>query len=464
MSKALNQHIRLNDPVISNKNNNLAIVKKDGKYISNASRVVYYPLAVKSAKGAIVVDEDDNIYIDMLSSAGSINTGHCHPRVVDAILKQANNLILYTPAYMYHRNLAELAEKITQITPGKFEKKVTFGLSGSDAVDGAIKLARYYTKRQKIVSFIRSYHGSTYGALSLSACSLNMRRNLGPFLPEIYHVAYPDCYRCPYGLRKENCSFHCIKYIQYLFENYIPAEEVAAIIIEPIQGDAGIIVPPDGFLSQLKTLCEKYEILFIVDEIQQGFGRTGKWFSIEHWNIEPDIMVLGKAIASGMPLSAIVARKEILDSWSPPAHLFTTGGNPIACAAALATINVIEDEQLVERSAELGEYVKSKFYEMMNKYSIIGDVRGKGLSIGVDIVKNRITKERDTTSAAKICYRSWQKGLLLTFFSGSVLRIQPPLVISKEQIDNALDIIESSIIDLLNNKIPDEVLNTIKGW
>ncbi|MBZ2174637.1 aspartate aminotransferase family protein [Schnuerera sp. xch1] len=444
--------------------NCIDIVKEDDKVICPSARVPYYPLVVKRGRGAIIEDVDGNNYIDLLSSAAALNTGHTHPKVVDAIIKQAKEFIHYTPAYMYHESLVKLAKELIDITPGHFNKKVAFGLSGSDANDGVIKLARAYTGRSKIITYIQSYHGSTYGAISMSALSLNMRRKIGPLVPDIHHIPYPDCYRCLFDKNEEICDLECLKLLENDFKHYIPIEEVAAIVIEPIAGDAGLVIPPKKYIDKLYSLCKEYQILFVSEEVQQGFGRTGKWFGINHFDIEPDIVVMAKSIASGMPMSAIVAKEEIMQSMGAPAHLFTMGGNPIACRAALATIEVIKEENLINHSKELGEYVKERFNEMKDKYSLIGDVRGLGLSIGVDLVKDRDTKEKAQNAAAKICYRCWEKGVLLTFFSNSVLRIQPPLVINKEQIDKALNIIEESINEYINGHIPDEVLEIAKGW
>lgn len=341
---------------------------------------------------------------------------------------------------------------------------MVFGLSGSDANDGVIKLARAYTGRSKIITYIQSYHGATYGALSMSAISTSMRIKVGPLVPDIHHIPYPDCYRCLFGKNEENCNMECFTFLENAFKYYIPIEEVAAIVIEPIAGDAGIIVPPKRYMDRLYSLCKEHEILFVSEEVQQGFGRTGKWFGIEHFNIQPDMIVMGKSIASGLPLSAIVAREEIIESLGTPGHLFTTGGNPIACRAALATIEVIREENLIDSAKELGAYTKERFIKMKDKYPLIGDVRGLGLSIGVDLVKDRLTKVKDRNAAAKVCYRCWEKGVLVTFFSNNVLRIQPPLVISREQIDKALDIIEESIMEYIEGSIPDEVLEVAKGW
>ncbi len=440
------------------------VVKKDGEVISQASRMPYYPLVVKRGYGAVIEDIDGNRYIDLLSSAAALNTGHAHPEVVKAVTEQVKDFVHYTTAYMYHQPLVELAGKLAEITPGDFKKRVTFGLSGSDANDGMIKLARVYTGRSKIISFVQAYHGSTYGAISLSALSLNMRRKIGPLVPEIHHIPYPDCYRCAFGQEEDTCHLECLKQLEIAFRHYLPAEEVAAVIMEPIAGDAGLIIPPRKYVDRLYGICKEKGILFVSEEVQQGFGRTGKWFGIEHFDVVPDAVIMGKSIASGMPLSAIVAREEIMQAWEAPAHLFTMGGHPVSCRAALATIDIIRNENLMQHVFELGEYVKARFNRMKEKYDLIGDVRGVGLSIGVDLVKDRVTREKAGEAAAKICYRCWEKGIILTFFAGSVLRIQPPLVITKEQMDKAIDIIQEAIGEYLAGDIPDAVLEVAKGW
>ncbi len=442
----------------------MEIVERDSKMYSKFARIPYYPLAIKRGNGATIEDMDGNQFIDMLSGASSLNTGHSHPSIVKAITDQINAFISYTAAYTYSEPLVKLGEKLCQITPGNFEKKVVYGLSGSDANDGMIKMARAYTGRSKIISFIGSYHGSTFGSLSLSAISLNMRRKIGPLLPDISHIKYPDCYRCSYAKDEKSCNLECMNDFKESLATYLPPEEIAAVVMEPIAGDAGLIVPPKKYVKEIFRICKENGILFVSEEVQQGFGRTGKWFCIEHFNVEPDIIVMGKSMASGVPLSAIVARKNISDSLEPPAHLFTMSGNALSCAAAIETINVIENENLIVKSAELGKYAKSRFEEMMMKYELIGDVRGKGLSIGVDLVTNRKTKVGNKEAAAKICYRCWQKGVIVIFLASGVLRIQPPLVISREELDKAINIIEASIIEYLNGEIPDSILNVAKGW
>ena len=442
----------------------MRVVEEDKRYISPSARIAYYPLAVAKAEGAKVWDVDGNEYIDFLCGAAVTNIGHRHPRVVSAIKEQCDKFIHNTLAYSYYELAVELAKKLGEITPGSFPKKVAYGLSGSDANDGAIKLARSYTGRTKIIAYLMSYHGTTYGAISLSGITLRMRRRLGPFLPEIYHVPYPDCYRCLFKLSYPECGLHCLDYIETLMETIIPPEETAAVFIEPIQGDGGVIVPPDEYLPRLQKLCRDHGILFVDEEVQTGFCRTGRWFAANHWNLEPDIMIIAKAFASGMPISALIAKDEIMDSWEAPAHLFTAEANPLSCAAALATIGVMEEERIAERAERMGEYAMKRFREMMDEHELIGDVRGKGLLIGVDLVKDRRTKEPAREETLKVDWRCWEKGLILIHFGKSVLRIAPPLTISQEELDKGLNIIEEAITDVEKGRVPDEVLKLMIGW
>lgn len=442
----------------------MSVIERDREVCAAFSRAPYFPLVVKSGRGAIIADVDGKEYIDLLASAATINTGHCHPRIIDAITEQVKELIHYVPGYIYSELSVRLAEELVRVTPGSFKKKVAFGLSGSDAIDGMIKLVRAYTGRPKIVSFVQAYHGSTYGALSLSALSLNMRRAVGPLLPDVHHIPYPDCYRCRYGEHPDACNFPCLSEFREAMNYYLPPDEVAAVVMEPIAGDAGMIVPPEKYVKEMHAICRRNGILFVVDEVQQGFGRTGKWFSIEHFGAEADVLVMGKSMASGIPMSAIVARQDIMDALKPPGHVFSTGGSPVACRAALATIQVIEEEGLLARATEMGSYMTSRLRQMAEMYNIIGEVRGMGLTIGVDLVTDRKTKARAREAAAKICYRSYEKGVVMIYLAGNVLRIQPPLVITKEQVDRAVEVIELSIRDYLSGRIPDSVLAFATGW
>lgn len=432
--------------------------------MSYTTRIPYYPLVVKKAFGATVIDIEDNEFLDFLSSAAVLNTGHNHPNIVKAIKEQLENFIHYTPAYMYHEPHINLAEKLAEITPGSFPKRVAFGLSGSSSVDGAIKAAKAYTKRSRIISFLRSYHGTTAGALSVSGYSTGMKAKVGALLPDVSFIPYPDCYRCRFNQEYPGCGLTCLKYFEELLETVVPPEETAAVILEPIQGDAGVLLPPSAYYDKLQALCKQHGILIIADEVQTGFGRCGALFACERLGIEPDILVLGKAIASGMPLSALVARKEIFESWEAPVHFFNTAGNPVACASAIATIDTIIGERLAENAEEQGEYIMDRFRDMQKRFDFIGDVRGMGLLIGVDIVEDRKTRERDAVKTAKICWRCWEKGLIIAFFSNSVLRIAPPLIISREEAKRAMDILAETMEEVDQGLVPDSVLNQIKGW
>lgn len=444
------------------KNDNSHWLARENEVLGSGMRLPFFPLVIKEAKGELIRDYNGNEWIDFLSSACVVNTGHGHPMIINKMKEQMEQLVHYNPAYASHELIVSLSEELVRITPGSFPKRVTFGLSGGDAIDTAIKLARSYTKRSKVIAYSRSYHGNTYGALSLSAVSIPMRRNMGPLLPEIYHIPFPDIYRSSFD--NEGESKRCISAIEHLFETVCPPEEVAAIVIEPIQGDSGVIVPPQSYIDQLKHLCKKYGILLVADEVQTGFGRTGEWFASEHFGLEPDLVVLGKGIASGMPLSAVVGRSEVMTSWDPPAGAFSLAANPISCAASMATIKVIENEDLINRSKQLGALVMERFEKMKERYSSIGDIRGKGLMLGVDLVKDRDTKEVSNSLAAKVCWRCWEKGVFLTFFAGSVLRVAPPLTITKAYLEKGLQIIEEAFEDVEQGRVPDSVLDQIKGW
>lgn len=440
------------------------IIESDAHHLSPSIRLPFYPMVVESGLGSILRDQDGREYIDFLSMAAITNVGHNHPRVVQAMQEQVARLVHCNAAYAYHEPLTALTERLIAITPGSGPKRVAYGVSGADANDGAIKLSRAATGRQKIIAFLNSYHGNTYGALSLSAVSLPMRRGFGPLLPEIYHVPYPDCYRCPWGQTYGSCGFQCVAHLQMTLDRVAPADEVAAIFMEPIQGDAGIIEPPPEYVRGLTAICRAHGILLVAEEVQTGMGRTGRWFASEHFDLEPDIIVLGKALASGMPLSAIVARADLMEHWSSPGHVFCTAANPVCCAAALATVEVLASEQLVQRAAETGTYLRNQFAALAERHEVIGDVRGRGLMLGVDLVTDRQTRERDWALTSKVAFRCWQQGLFLSFFSRSVLRIAPPLVLSRPEADRALAILEQSLVDVMAGRVSDDVLDQVKGW
>lgn len=447
--------------VITEKTNE--IIEKEDQLLSHTTRVPYYPLVVERARGCVVEDIEGNQFLDFFSSAAVVNTGHNHPKVVARVQEQAEKFLHYTPAAMYHKPHTDLAERIISITPGDFPKRIAFGLSGASSVDGAIKAAKSFTGRSHIISYFRSYHGATMGAISVSGYG-GMHDNIGTLIPDVDFIPYPDCYRCPFGQRRESCGLQCFAYLETILSTIVSPRDVAAVIYEPIQGDGGILPPPESYMNRLSALCREHGILLAADEIQTGFGRTGKPFASEHYGFTPDILIMGKAIASGMPLSALVGRSEILESWSTPVHFINGAGNPISCAASLATIDVLEEENLAQNAVDQGNYIMEHFRELMRRYDFIGDVRGRGLLIGVDIVKDRVTRERDKTRTAKICWSCWEKGLILAFFSGNILRIAPPLTLTRTEAKHAMDIIERAIADVTKGLVPDSVLDQIRGW
>ncbi|UXR74927.1 aspartate aminotransferase family protein [Staphylococcus sp. IVB6238] len=439
------------------------VIEHDKKYFAKAGRIPYYPLVIESAHGATLTDVNGKSYIDLLSSASSQNVGHTPKKIVEAIKKQAEKMVHYTPAYMHHEPLSKLAERLCQLSPGSFEKQVLFGLTGSDAVDGMIKFARGFTGRPYVISFTNAYHGSTYGSITASTISLNMRRKIGPLLPGFFNIPYPDAYRGMYGASNANTVDEYLAPLKEMFETYVPAEEVACILIETFQGDGGLLEPVKGYFEALSELCKEHGILLAVDDIQQGFGRTGKFSSVEHFDIEADLIAYGKSIAGGMPMSAIVGRKEVMDALDAPAHLFTTGANPVCCEAALATIDILEEDNLIAETARKGQRVKEQLQQWQTKYDCVGDVRGEGLSIGIDIVTDKRNKTKDAEAALKICNYCFDHGVVIIAIAGSVLRFQPPLVITDDELDQALTILESAIQGVENGEL-DTYQVEGQGW
>ena len=429
------------------------MVKKADKVYASAGQIRYFDICLASAKGAILKDLDGNEYIDLLATASAMNVGHSHPKVLEAMRKQMENLLHYTPAYFYNPKVEELARKLIESTPGDFEKRVIFGNSGSDSNDAMMKFSRAYTGRQTIVSFTGAYHGSTYGSMTLSAVSLNMRRKMTPLVTGVEYVPFPNTYDRRDDESEEEFVNRYWKYFEDALNTYIPVDEIAGVIIEPIQGDGGFLKAPQSYMDKLYQFTRENNIVFAVDEVNQGLARSGKMWSIEHFGIEPDILTTAKSLASGMPLSAIVGKKEIMDSLEAPAHVFTTAGNPVCCAAALASFDVIEEEKLVEKSRKDGEYVRERFEKMQEKYPVIGDVRIYGLNGGVELVKDRKTKEADSESASKLITYLKNNGVLMITVKGNVLRFQPPLVITREELDKSLDIIEEGFSELEKGNI-----------
>lgn len=438
---------------LTNKN----LCEREKKVLSSIQKLPYCPIAIKNRQGSLLYDYDGNEYIDFLSSASSANIGHGNEEIIKAVKNQMEKIIQYTIAYFTTESPILLAEKIIDLSPGDNDKKVLYSTTGSESIDAAIKLSKAYTGRNKIISFKGAYHGSTYGSLSISAISLNMRKKIGSLLPDVYHFNYPICFKCPYEKSESKCELQCLEEIKNAFKVYLPVDEVAAIFFEPIAGDSGIIVPPKKYVESLYKLCKENNILFVVDEIQQSLGRCGYWFSIDHFNVEPDLIVMGKSLGGGFPLGLVIGKSDIMGCLKAPAHAFTLSGNTTVCIAALKMIEILERDNIIEQAKEKGSYLISKLNLLKDKYpNIIKDIRGLGLSIGVDLP--------DRSSTKKICYQCIKNGLLLISLGENTLRIQPPLVITQYQIDKALKILENSIKDFINEKISDDAYTFINGW
>lgn len=407
-----------------------------------------YPLAVASAQGVTVEDVDGNRFLDCAAGIAVCSTGHCHPRVTGAIQRQAGHLLHICGADFYDPMYVSLAERLGALAPGDDPKRVFLANSGAEAVESALKLARHNTQRPRIVAFFGAFHGRTMGAVSLTASKSVYHGGFGPMVPGIAHVPYAYCYRCVYNLTYPDCGLACVDYVEdVLFARSFPAEEVAAIFVEPVQGEGGYIVPPPGWLPKLRALCDKYGILLVADEVQCGMGRTGKMFATEHWDVEPDITCLAKALASGMPLSATIARDDIMN-WPAGAHGSTFGGNPVCCAAAHATLDVIEEEGLMDNAARVGERLLGNLRELAQESYLIGDVRGLGLMIAVEIVKDKETKEPGKAEAEAVVQACFRRGLLLLPCGPNSIRFSPPLILTEAQADTAFALFAEGLAEV----------------
>lgn len=404
------------------------------------------PLFIEKASGALMTDVDGNEFIDFFGGIGVLNAGHCPRPVVDAIKEQAEKLIHTCFMVSMYEGWVELAEKLIQITPIKGDLKVTYVNSGAEAVENAIKIARSYTKRTGVIAFEMAFHGRTNLAMGLTSKVRPYKYGFGPFTPEIYKMPSAYCYRCYYHSTYPGCGMHCLEQFERFFAAEVEPETIAAMIIEPVQGEGGFIVPPKEFLPGLKTISEKHGIVLIADEIQTGFGRTGKMFAVENYGVEPDLITMAKSIAAGMPLSAVVGKAQIMDAPGPGMIGGTYAGNPLACAAGLATINYIEQEKLTARAAKIGASVVGCLKGMQDKYPLIGDIRSLGAMIGIELVKDRETKEPAKDETAQITQECLRQGLVIISAGvyGNVIRMLMPLVITDEQLERALDILEGA--------------------
>ncbi len=417
------------------------VIERDTEFVS-PSYTRDYPLVAKRGRGAMIEDVDGNTFLDFAAGIAVCATGHCHPDVVAAIQKQAAELIHMSGTDFYYEGMPQLAEKLSSIAPGKEPKRVYFGNSGAEAIEAAIKLAKYHTGRDKLIAFHGAFHGRTMGALSLTASRAVQRKGFGTLLSGVFHMPFPDTYRGTYGVCPQTASADCLNYLENeLFRRRVDPEEVAGIFIEPIQGEGGYILAPPEFLQGLQRICRKWGILLVADEVQSGMGRTGKWWASEHAGVEPDIICSAKGIASGMPLSAVIARASVMD-WKPGAHASTFGGNPVCIAAALATMRLLE-EKYMQNAKQVGEFILRRTADWPQRHKIVGEVRGKGLMIGIEFVRNQKTKEKAPELRNELIQLAFHKGLLVLGSGDTTLRFCPPLVIDEEQADFALQTLES---------------------
>lgn len=410
------------------------------------------PLAIKRGKGIVLEDEDGNIFYDFTSGVAVCNTGHCHPKIVQAIKNQVENLIHFAGTDYYYESQSLLLKRLAELTPGDFKKKVFLTNSGTESVEAAIKISRFHSKRPHFISFIGAFHGRTMGSLSLTCSKSIHKKGFSPSMPGVINIPYAYCYRCPYKQETHNCNYYCAEIIEDLyFKHVVDPEDVAAIFVEPIQGEGGYIVPPKEFLQKIKKICEKYEIIFVSDEIQTGFGRTGKFFGIENFGVIPDMITMAKGMGSGLPIGGVVFNAKY-DFPYRGAHSNTFGGNPVCCASSLATIDVLLSDGVLNNAKVVGDYFHSKLIELKNKHEIIGDVRGIGLMLGIEIVKNKKTKEMAPTERDRIIDECLKLGLITIGCGLSSIRYIPPLIVKKEEIDIAIDIIDKAVSNVEKNK------------
>jgi 4-aminobutyrate aminotransferase len=403
-----------------------------------------YPLVVERGEGAVIEDVDGNRFLDFNAGIAVVAAGHCHPRVVAAIQQQAARLIHMSGTDFYYEEMVTLAEKLAALAPGGGERRVSFGNSGAEAIEGSIKLARWATGRSKLIAFYGCFHGRTMGALSLTSRKAVQRAGFGPLLPDVFHAPYPYCYRCPYGREPDTCAVECVKFIEdTLLKTVSPAAETAAIVLEPVMGEGGYVTPPRKFFDELARVAKQNGILLIFDEVQSGMGRTGKMWAAQHFEAAPDILAVAKGIASGMPLGAVVARADLM-TWPPGAHASTFGGNPVSCQAALATLALLE-EGLVENAARMGSYLMERLRQWPAKFAAVGDVRGLGLMIGVELVRDRQTRERAPALRDRVVQLAFERGLLILGAGESTIRLCPPLVVTREQCDFAATTLEECL-------------------
>jgi 4-aminobutyrate aminotransferase len=421
-----------------------AIIERDARTMSQNYRKDY-PLVVDHAKGPVVVDADGNRYLDFAAGIAVASTGHCHPDVVAAVQRQAARLLHLCATDFYNEDVVTLAEGLARRAPGPGPWRVFFANSGAEVVEAAIKLARLRTGRPKVVAFYGAFHGRTFGALSLTASKPVQRRGYAPLLPEVLHSHYAYCYRCPVNRHPDTCKVECLDLLtETMFSTTTDPSEIAAVIVEPVQGEGGYVVPHPGFLPRLREVTRKHGILLIADEVQCGMGRTGRMFASEHFGLEPDMITLAKGIASGLPLGALVAKDDVM-RWESGSHGSTFGGNPVAVAAGLATLRLLE-EGLIANADRVGRVLMTALRDRLGGHAVVGDVRGLGLMIGVEIVRDRFRREPAPELRERILEEAFKRGLLLLGCGRSTIRLAPPLVVDEEDAATAARILEEAVV------------------
>ncbi len=408
------------------------------------------PIFAKSAAGAIIYDAEGREFVDFSGGIGVMNVGHSHPKVVAAIKEQAERFTHTCFQIVMYEGYVRLAEKLCQIAPGDFSKMAIFANSGAEAVENAVKVARHFTKRHSLITFTNAFHGRTYLTMTLTSKAAPYKAGFGPFMSDVYRMPYAYCYRCPFGLKRPGCDTCCADYLKEFFVGHVSAESTAALIIEPVQGEGGFNTPPPEYFPKLLKICRDNGIVFIADEIQTGMGRTGKMFAVNHWNVEPDLVTVAKSLGAGMPLSALVGRSEIMNSPQAGGLGGTYGGNPVCCAAALAVLQIFEEEKLLERAERLGTKIRAKFEDFHKRFELVGDVRGLGPMLALELVKDRETKApaaTETKALVKFCY---ERGLVILPCGNlnNVIRTLMPLVITDEQLERGLAIMEEGLAGL----------------
>lgn len=423
------------------------IIERDEEILS-PSYTRSEPLVGEEGWGSYVRDSDGNVFLDLSSGMFVLNYGYSNPYIVERVKEQADKLPHFAGTHYYYELQIELAEKLSEITPGSWEKRVLFANSGAESVEAAFKLARWHAQRPRMISYKGAFHGKTYGALSLSSGKSRHRKFFAPMIPGVNFMPYPYCYRCPFNESYPGCDFSCIEYLRDSLAKDVPPEEVAAIITEPIQGNSGYIIPPPEYYPMIKEICEEHDWLFISDEVQAGLGRSGEMFAIEHWGVEPDITCIAKALSGGVvPIGAIVARDELM-KWERESHASTFGGNLLGCSAALAGLELLEEKDLVKEAEKKGKLIEKRLEEMKEDYSLIGDVRGKGLLRALELVKDPDTKERAVEERDELIQETLNKGLIIFGGGRSVVRLAPPLIIEREELEEGLDILDEALSEV----------------